>query len=208
MKRNSLKFIPLLLVFALMAGCGGKKKIEEMASNAEPKAKQEAVDKDRQAGAVVVPDEKPASEAVTSQDISPEGIKGGQYKTLGDGDTLTRQVQETGELYTVHFDFDKYSIRDEDQKLLTLNAKWLSLNPGVKIRIEGYADERGETEYNLALGDKRARSVARYIEDMGITGNRLSVISFGEENPVAREHTEDAWAKNRRAEFKVIGTGK
>ncbi|MBI5587375.1 MAG: peptidoglycan-associated lipoprotein Pal [Deltaproteobacteria bacterium] len=106
-------------------------------------------------------------------------------------------------LYAVHFDFDKYNIREDDKPVLEKNAKWLNLNKKVTVIIEGHADERGETEYNLALGDKRARSVEKYLEALGVSRDRLATISFGEEKPVDPGHDEAAWSKNRRAEFKI-----
>ena len=117
---------------------------------------------------------------------------------------LTRIVEETGRLYTIYFDFDKYTIKDTEKEKLAKNAEWLRKNPDVRILIEGHADERGEIEYNLALGEKRAISVKRYLVDFGISPDRISTISYGEERPVDPRHNEEAWAKNRRAEFVVI----
>jgi peptidoglycan-associated lipoprotein len=74
----------------------------------------------------------------------------------------------------------------------------------VRIRVEGHADERGETEYNLALGDKRARSVKKYLEDLGVTSDRMEVVSYGEEKPAVVGSNEEAWSKNRRAEFVIV----
>ncbi|MBI5810746.1 MAG: peptidoglycan-associated lipoprotein Pal [Deltaproteobacteria bacterium] len=132
-------------------------------------------------------------------------MQGGvKYSALAPGDEVTKSAEAGGALLTIHFDFDKYAVRDEDKPLLEKNARWLKLNSGVKVRIEGHADERGENEYNLALGDKRARSVMNYLGAIGINAGRLSTISYGEEKPVDPGHGEDAWARNRRAEFKII----
>jgi peptidoglycan-associated lipoprotein len=81
------------------------------------------------------------------------------------------------------------------------NATYLLDNPRVQIRIEGHCDERGTVDYNLALGERRARSAQQYLGDLGVPTRRMSTISYGEENPVDRGHSENAWAKNRRAEF-------
>lgn len=197
MKRNFLKLLPVLLIgFTVAVGCGKKIVTEDISGSAA----------DQNKPAEVVSDEKPASEQVQSQDLAAGAAApktGGEYASLSPGDTLTKQAVEKGELYTVHFDFDKYNIRDEDKPLLDKNAKWLNLNKKVKITIEGHADERGETEYNLALGDKRAKSVAKYLEALGVSKDRVATISYGEEKPVDQGHDEAAWAKNRRAEFKI-----
>jgi len=106
-------------------------------------------------------------------------------------------------LQAVHFDFDRYFIRDGDKEKLRNNARWLKKNTGVKITIEGHADERGENEYNLALGEKRAMSVKDYLKSLGVDASRISTVSFGEEKPADPDHNEAAWAKNRRAEFRT-----
>ena len=81
------------------------------------------------------------------------------------------------------------------------NAEWLKANPNEKVRIEGNADERGTIEYNQALGQRRAASAKKYLTDLGISSNRISLISYGKEKPVCTESNEDCWQKNRRAEF-------
>jgi peptidoglycan-associated lipoprotein len=102
----------------------------------------------------------------------------------------------------VHFDFDKYDIRPADRAVLAAHAEWLKQHPAVKVMIEGHCDERGTVEYNLALGDKRATAVRRYLIDLGINPDRLSWVSYGKERPVDPGHNEEAWFKNRRAEFR------
>ena len=104
----------------------------------------------------------------------------------------------------IYFDFDKYDIRTGDTKILEKNAGLLKDNPKVKIRIEGHCDERGTTEYNLALGEKRAKAARDYLVRLGIEKSRISIISYGEEKPFDTGHSESAWARNRRAEFVVI----
>ncbi len=116
---------------------------------------------------------------------------------------LASKATTGGKLYMVHFDFDRYVIKDEYKGRLRENAKWLKKNSGVSIVIEGHADERGENEYNLALGDKRATSVRRYLKALGVKISNLSTISYGEEKPLNEEHSDVAWAENRRAEFRI-----
>lgn len=103
----------------------------------------------------------------------------------------------------IHFDFDKYNLLPMAQQILQKKAEWLWNNPDVTVIIEGHCDERGTNEYNLALGDRRAESARTYLINLGITGSRLTTISYGEERPVDSGHNEVAWAKNRRAHFTI-----
>lgn len=196
MKRY-FRILPLaLLSITLVAGCGGKKKVEDMGGAAGP-------------GTEVIPEEvtAPGTMEVVSEDLAATDAMapkyGGDYKDLSPGDGLTKLAEKDGRLYTIYFDFDKYNIKAGEKANLDLNARWLKLNSGVKVRVEGHADERGETEYNLALGDKRARSVKKYMSDMGVNGSRLTTVSYGEEKPAVTGNDESAWSKNRRAEFMI-----
>ncbi len=103
----------------------------------------------------------------------------------------------------IYFGFDDYTLSPEAQSTLTAMAEALKANKSAVIQIEGHCDERGTVEYNLALGERRAQSVKNFLSQLGVEGARLSTISYGEEKPVVQGHTEDAWAKNRRAEFVV-----
>ncbi len=107
-------------------------------------------------------------------------------------------------LKMIHFDFDKANIRDDMVPILERNAEWLKKHPTVKIRIEGYCDERGTVEYNLALGEKRAKAARDYLVSLGISPDRITIVSYGKSNPIDPRHNEEAWFKNRRAEFKII----
>ncbi len=108
-----------------------------------------------------------------------------------------------GEL--VHFDFDRSEIRDEFKPVLSRKANFLKRYPNVRIQIEGHCDERGTVQYNLGLGDRRANGAKAYLAALGIDGNRISTISFGEERPLEQGSNEAAWTKNRRAKFVVVG---
>jgi len=103
----------------------------------------------------------------------------------------------------IHFDFDSYDIRPDAAKILETSARWLKDNPRHLVLIEGHADERGTNEYNIALGDRRARAAMNYLVSHGVSSKRISRISYGEERAACKEHTEDCWAKNRRAHFSV-----
>lgn len=104
---------------------------------------------------------------------------------------------------TVHFDFDKYDIGAEDASNLNKVAKCLVTDEQVKLVIDGNTDERGSSEYNLALGQRRANAVAKYLANNGVFKNRLKTVSYGKERPVDTASNEDAWTKNRRSEIKA-----
>jgi len=108
---------------------------------------------------------------------------------------------------TIHFDYNLADIKPEDRPILDRKADIMRANPGVRIRISGHADERGSDEYNLVLGNQRAQAAKAYLQGRGIDGGRIEITSYGEERPVDRAGTEDAWAKNRRDEFEIIGGG-
>ncbi len=104
-------------------------------------------------------------------------------------------------LQAIYFDFDMYALRDDARMTLAANAKGLQDHPEARIAIEGHCDERGTVEYNLALGEKRAKAAYDYLVSYGIPADRMSTVSFGEERPADPGHDEAAWARNRRAEF-------
>jgi len=114
------------------------------------------------------------------------------------------EVFESKLLKDVHFDFDRYDIRPADTDILKENAALLMKYPHVKIQIEGHCDERGTNEYNLALGERRANSTKQYLLSLGISMDRISTISYGEEKPLDPGHDEEAWAKNRRGHFIIL----
>jgi peptidoglycan-associated lipoprotein len=98
----------------------------------------------------------------------------------------------------VHFAFDSSALDDTARKLIEAHGRYLAANPNVNVKLEGHADERGTRAYNLALGERRANSIANALRTMGVNGNRISVVSYGEDRPVATAHNEQAWAENRR----------
>jgi peptidoglycan-associated lipoprotein len=113
-------------------------------------------------------------------------------------------VYESKLLKRIHFDFDRYEIRGSDTEILKENAAVLEKFPAVKIQIEGHCDMRGTDEYNLALGERRANSARQYLLSLGIPAERITIISYGEERPLENGRSEEAWAKNRRADFIIV----
>lgn len=114
-----------------------------------------------------------------------------------------KEFVDTSALKDIHFDFDRYDIRSRDAKVLEENARWLKANASALVLIEGHADERGTNEYNLALGERRAKATRDYLVSLGVSRSRISIIPYGEERPVCTAHTEDCWAQNRRGHFLV-----
>ena len=99
---------------------------------------------------------------------------------------------------TVHFDFDKYDVLENDKGTLQRQASWLAKYPSVRVTIEGHCDERGTREYNLALGARRANAVKEYLVSVGVSSARVDTISYGKEHPICTASSEDCWAQNRR----------
>lgn len=109
-----------------------------------------------------------------------------------------------GAFRDIMFDYDSSAITDSARQDIEYNAQVLQANPGVRVQVEGHCDERGTAEYNLALGNQRARAVNDVLLSYGIPASRLSIISYGEEVPLDPGHSEDAWARNRRAHFSAF----
>ena len=105
----------------------------------------------------------------------------------------------------VYFEYDSNELTAEAQEKLSTKIAILRANPGLRVQVEGHADERGSTEYNLALGQRRAETVREYLAGFGIQGDRVLTISYGEERPIVEGSQESAWARNRRAEFTIAG---
>jgi len=114
------------------------------------------------------------------------------------------QINREKPLGTVYFDYDRALIRDDAKPVLDGNAAWLGKFKTAKILIEGHCDERGTEEYNLALGEKRAKSTQDYLLSLGVSADRIKIISYGKSQPINPGHDESAWQMNRRAQFLVI----
>ena len=155
---------------------------------------------------------KPGSSGApgASSQTQGEGQRGGSRESTTPPGSLEalRQGQSSATpasspLKDVFFDFDRYDLRTDARDTLKANAEWLKSNPSARIEIEGHCDDRGTNEYNLALGAKRAQAAKDYLATLGISAERLSTISYGEEVPLCKEQTEECWARNRRARFVI-----
>ena len=113
------------------------------------------------------------------------------------------EAREARTFDNAYFDYDKYSIRDDQKSTLAKNVDKANAHPEFKVTIEGHCDERGTIEYNMALGQKRADSVKKFLAKAGVDDGRLTTVSYGKERPVDPGHDESAWSKNRRCELKV-----
>ncbi len=138
----------------------------------------------------------------------PEAMQEGVLEESDLGSKEFKEITEDeAELRTVfkdiHFDFDDFSLRPDAKETLNGIAEWLLKNTATQILIEGHCDERGTNEYNLALGERRAKSAKKYLVQLGLAPKRISTISYGEEKPLDPGHTEEAWAKNRRDHFLI-----
>jgi len=123
---------------------------------------------------------------------------------IEESEPAPREMEAEG-LSVILFDFDKYNIRDDQRAVIEANASWLKSHPDVKVSIEGHCDERGTNEYNLALGERRAKTTQKVLASLGVDQSRLSTISYGEERPVCNDKMESCYSKNRRAQFKLLG---
>lgn len=118
-----------------------------------------------------------------------------------DSGSTVDKLNAQGILKRIHFDFDKYDLRQDATRTLGDDASVMKQYSQFKVRIEGHCDERGTVEYNLALGEKRARAARDYLVSLGTPAHRLSIISYGKERPLDSGHNEEAWSANRRDEF-------
>jgi peptidoglycan-associated lipoprotein len=176
----------LLAAAAFAAACGGSPPPEEPAPEPTPAAEP-------------LPEPAPADDSAERERMERE--------------RMAREAAERGRTVAadlaamINFDYDQAAVRPADQATLDRKAAILVANPNVKLRISGHADERGSDEYNLALANRRAAAAKRYLENKGVDGSRLDVISYGEERPLNPGSDENAYAQNRRDEFEVTAGG-
>jgi peptidoglycan-associated lipoprotein len=184
--RNLLSYVVIIGFSIVIAGCGGRKAIERDI------------------------DVEDVGVGGTAGDTISSGLIGGGITTQGlesdansgdlnsvddtaDGDFLGKRV--------VYFDYNSSLLTLEGEAIVQAHASYLASSPGVQIILEGHADERGTREYNLALGEDRAKSVSNIMEALGVNTSRVQIVSYGEERPVALGYVESAFALNRRVEI-------
>lgn len=149
------------------------------------------------------------TDTAASTDPSQRGADVRKVQSQGSLDDLRRGAPpltaEDSPLREIYFDFDSYDLRADARQTLQADGTWLKENPAARVDIEGHTDARGTTEYNLALGAKRAQAAKDYLTNMGVAADRLSTTSYGKEAPVCRERNEQCWSKNRRDRFVLRG---
>jgi peptidoglycan-associated lipoprotein len=181
MKRFLIFFLSTLLILSFSTSC--KKKVKEVPPPPPPQAQEQPKVEKVETPTIKEP-------VLTEEEIF-------QKKTL-------EEINQEKPLAMIFFDYDKYNIREDAVPILEADAQWLKKHPTVKILIEGHCDERGTEEYNLALGERRAKSTMDYLISLGIPAERIRIISYGKSQPLDPGHDEAAWAKNRRAQFLII----
>jgi len=115
------------------------------------------------------------------------------------------ELESRGLLGDIHFDYDRAELREADRTVLAQNADFLKSHAYVKVTVEGHCDEQSTVEYNLALGERRARNAYDYLVSLGVPADRLKTVSYGKEIPLCQESSESCWARNRRAHFEITG---
>ena len=179
MKKILVYALAVVLVVSFFAGC--KKKVKEVPPPPQVKEQPKV--------------EKVEEPVVKEPVLSEEEIF--MSKSL-------EQINKEQPLAMIHFDYDKYFVREDAKPVLDKNASWLNKFRTVKILVEGHCDERGTEDYNLALGEKRAKSTFDYLTSLGVTPDRMKIISYGTSQPLVSGHDEPSWQKNRRAQFTII----
>jgi peptidoglycan-associated lipoprotein len=203
-KKSLLVLVLILCMGLLLMGCPKKTVVKEEPSM--KKAEEAAAEREK---AARLEAEKAAREKELAR-IREEEAKKAKEKEFEKSLVAKREPGIAGEVFEsrllkdIHFDFDKYEIRPEDAEILKENAALLMQYPKVKIQAEGHCDERGTNEYNLALGERRSNAAKKYLISLGVSSDRVSTISYGEEKPLDPGHNEEAWAKNRRGHFVIL----
>jgi peptidoglycan-associated lipoprotein len=195
MKQRMIALLAVLSMAAFLAGgCANK----DVVKTEEPAAATVKAETPKPAQQPYFKTEDPATPVKTQAPDAGAAIK------AADASQSAKAAAEVSAFETVYFDFDKSDLRQDARNVLTKNAEiLLKSKKADKIKIEGHCDERGSAEYNLALGERRAKSAMQYLITLGVQPDRLSVISYGKEKPAVQGNDEEAWAKNRRAEFMI-----
>ncbi|MEW6108002.1 MAG: peptidoglycan-associated lipoprotein Pal [Nitrospirota bacterium] len=137
-----------------------------------------------------------------------EKIQEQKVASVAPEDVSGKYLETSGMFEDILFDFDKYDIKPQYKTVLQSVSSWMTKNSSPKLSVEGHCDDRGTNEYNLALGDRRAKAVKDYLLSLGVPSARIDTISYGEEKPLCTDQNEECWSKNRRAHFVVLNKGK
>ncbi len=208
---KGLKFfltMALILAFGIFSGCAKKAVRSDTATYTpsrvvEPKPSEPKLESKPEASS---PDQSAAEER--EKKLREESLREEELRKKALQEEAARKAAadreaalKASKLEPVLFEFDQWSLREDQKEVMAKNAEWLKANPNTKVRLEGHCDERGTAEYNLALGQKRADAVKGFLEGLGISSQRMNTISYGEERPLDPGHDEAAWVKNRRVDI-------
>lgn len=189
--KKSIAFIGiigLVLCFSIMmtAGCAKKSVVKEQRVTGEQKAAVPVTTKE------LAKKEEPVTQEVAK--VKEETLK---------EEAVTERAAPVEMSKDINFDYDKYNLRPDAREILKQHADYLAKNKDVNVTIEGHCDERGTSEYNLALGERRAKEAMKYLTELGVNAKRMKTVSYGKEKPLDLGHDEAAWAKNRRDHFVI-----
>jgi peptidoglycan-associated lipoprotein len=213
MRRNwvwvGLIALVLCLSVTFLTGCAKKATLKEGAVVTQ---EQKAVSQEQKEAAAAQDDSAARMRALREQALREQADKEAAEKAAkGDADKAKKEAAAMAaailkelQISDINFDFDKYNLKPEAQEILKKGAPAYLKYRDYKLVVEGHCDERGTSEYNLALGEKRATEAAKYLADLGIEKARIKTISYGKEMPLDKGQDEAAWAKNRRAHFVIF----
>jgi peptidoglycan-associated lipoprotein len=176
-----------------VSGCGKKK----MTADEEMGAAVEVEERAPQPG-------EPGYEKIYEESMAAKEESLAAQAGMEKGEHEVLEGRTSAPLLPIYFDFDKASIREDQRARIEKNAAYLKENSAVKVRIEGNCDERGTSEYNMALGERRALSAKKYLMNLGVHEDRMHTLSYGEEKPLLRGHDEYSWAQNRRDDLVMV----
>lgn len=198
--------LPAASLLALLAGFACSSVDRTPATGSDPGAASTIPPEASEAEGAPESDPSPSSSSGLTEDeilaIPPE--VGGETDLLDIGAKSLEELNTEGHLKDVQFEYDSADLSPPMRATLEENAAWLSRYPSVRILVEGHCDERGTVEYNLALGEGRARAVRDYLRDLGVDSGRMRIISYGKEFPLDPGHNETAWRRNRRAHLEIV----
>jgi peptidoglycan-associated lipoprotein len=214
MKTKIQMYIIFCLVAILMAfgsvSCSNKQiddKAAAVAAEEEAKKRAAAEEEAKKAAAAkqaaAQEEARKAAAAKQAAAAAEEEAKKRAAAAAAEAEKQKAQLISVFESENIYFDYDKAELKPEAQAILQSKANFLGQNASYSVRIEGNCDERGTNEYNIALGERRADAAKQFLNSLGISTDRITTISYGEEKPVDTGHDESAWSKNRRDEFKL-----
>ncbi len=197
------KFWAAAALAGALAGCAGQQTQPESAP-VEPVSQAEKAQGERSGLPVQSSEQAGGVEVVPIQQDTGEAVGGGLSPDEMQAGTGQQDQAAAPEAPVIYFGFDSDQVDEKGRETIKYYAEKLLDEPDVRVRLEGHTDERGSPEYNLALGERRARAVAQILELYGVTPDRIDIVSYGETKPAVEGHDEAAWAKNRRVEMVFI----